>query len=794
LKTSSRVRPDGASSPAETAPGAAVDSTLEDLRPNNPVERLLEESWDSRSRSLDTRELTVEAIASALFLCVAGPLAIAAVASRPIEPLLACALVLLYAIASRLIMFPIGAGYLVPSYLVLVPMLLLLPPGLVPLLSATGLLLGTLVQVVAGRAEPKKTLASIPDAWHAVGPAAVLVLSGHVSGARAVPVYIAAFTAGCMLDLVSATVREAAVLGIGRRVQLRVIAQVWLIDAALAPVGLMIAHAAQDRPLDLLLILPLDGLLAVLSRDRNARILEAQHRLDVVARERQRLQTAVGRLGEALAAKLDLNALTDIVLRGSVEALDAAGGRLTLSGPPSPLVLENGDAARLGATLQAAADAAHAQGRPCRLNVSGIHALALPFGFESAAGSAHGAVAVAREEREFRVDEQQLMERLVERARIAAADIIAHRVLREQAYTDPLTKLGNRRALTAELEERLAGASVSEPLLLLLFDLDGFKSFNDTFGHLAGDALLTRLGAKLTSAVSEHGAAYRLGGDEFCALVAAPSSKLDGIAAHAAEALSERGEGFAVSASCGAVLLPHEAASAEYAMQLADERMYARKRGRASSIGDQTRDVLVQMLSARRPELHDHCSEVAQLCRLVGSALKLPADALEELARAAELHDIGKVGLPDALLEAEGELGAAEHELLSHHPVIGERILSAVPALRGVAAIVRCTRERWDGHGYPDGLAGEKIPLASRIIAVCDAYEEMARHGGERLPRAREDVLERLLAESGRRFDPDVVAVLLEELRREERRRGICEESRARAILDTLSERPASVH
>jgi diguanylate cyclase (GGDEF)-like protein len=704
------------------------------------------------------------------------------------------ALVLLYAIASRLIMFPIGAGYVVPSYLVLVPMLLLLPPGLVPLLSAAGLLLGTLVQVAAGRAEPKKALASIPDAWHAIGPAAVFVVCGHVSGASAIPVYVAAFAAGCMLDLVSATVREAAVLGVGRRVQLRVIAQVWLIDAALAPVGLTIAHAAQNRPLDLLLILPLDGLLVVLSRDRNARILEAQHRLDVAARERQRLQTAVGRLGEALAAKLDLTALTDIVLRGSIEALDAAGGRLTLSGPSSPLVLESGDGDRLGATLRAAADAAHAERKACCLEVNGIHALALPFGFESPAGSAHGAVAVAREEREFRADEQQLMQRLVERARIAAADIIAHRVLREQAYTDPLTKLGNRRALTAELEERLAGASVSEPLLLLLFDLDGFKSYNDAFGHLAGDALLARLGAKLAAAVSAHGAAYRLGGDEFCALVAAPSAKLDGIAAQAAEALSERGESFAVGASCGAVLLPHEAASVEYAMQLADERMYARKRGRSSSIGDQTRDVLVQMLSARRPELHDHCSEVAQLCRRVGSALKLPVDALEELVRAAELHDVGKVGLPDALLDAEGPLSAAEHELLCLHPVLGERILGAVPSLRAVAAIVRCTRERWDGHGYPDGLAGEKIPLAARIIAVCDAYEEMVRDGGERPRRARADVLDRLLAESGRRFDPDIVAVLLEELRREERRRGICEESRARAILDTLSERRATVH
>src|SRR5260370_4687135 len=144
-------------------------------------------------------------------------------------------------------MFPIGAGYVVPSYLVLVPMLLLLPPGMVPALAAAGLLLGTLVLVASGRAEVNKLLPSIPDAWHALGPAAVLVLAGPVAGAAAVPVYVGAFAAGCMLDLVSATVRDAVALGVGHRIQLRVLAQVWLIDASLAPVGLVIAHAAQRR-------------------------------------------------------------------------------------------------------------------------------------------------------------------------------------------------------------------------------------------------------------------------------------------------------------------------------------------------------------------------------------------------------------------------------------------------------------------------------------------------------------------------------------------------------------------
>ncbi len=274
---------------------------------------------------------------------------------------LAVVLVCLYALASRMIKFPIGAGYVVPSYLVLVPMLLLLPPGIVPLLTAAGLVLGTLGQVAVRRVGPERVLFAIPDAWHALGPALVLVLVGTVHGGmRLALVYVAAFLAGCLIDLISATVREAAAMGIASRVQIRVIALVWVIDACIAPVGLLVAHAARGDRAEVLLILPLFGVLLLLSRDRNARIAQAQRRLDLVAHERTRLQTAVRRLGDAFAAKLDFDALTDIVLRGSIEALDADAGRLTLSGSLNPRVLEIAGTPRLSPALRAAAEATQA--------------------------------------------------------------------------------------------------------------------------------------------------------------------------------------------------------------------------------------------------------------------------------------------------------------------------------------------------------------------------------------------------------------------------------------------------
>jgi len=738
---------------------------LDDVRSTDPVERLLEDSWETRSRRVSRRELLVETAAALLFLACAVPLALAAMGSHHVDLGLAAVLVGLYALTSRMIKFPIGAGYVVPSYLVLVPMLLLLPPGLAPLLCAAGLVLGTVGQVAARRVGPERVLFAIPDAWHALGPAVVLVAAGtgH-SNLALLFIYIAAFLAGCLLDLVSATVREAAILGVGSRLQIRVLALVWLIDACIAPLGLLVAHAARNHPAEVLLILPLNCVLLLLSRDRSARIEQAQRRLDVVARERTRLQTAVGRLGDALAAKLDLEALTDIVLRGSIEALDADAGRLILSGPVDPRTVEIASTKLLEPALKAAVETSRAEERPCQLERGGVWALALPFGFSSELGPAKGALAVAREGREFRADEEAVMRGLVERGRQAAADIVDHQLLRKQVLTDALTKLGNRRKLAADLDERLASASQDRPLVLILFDLNGFKGYNDTFGHVAGDAVLARLGTRLADAVAVHGTAYRLGGDEFCALLSAPASELEAVVAAAAHALEERGEKFTIGASYGAVLLPHEATSLDYALRLADERMYARKKVRPSQAGEEMRDVLLRIMQARQPSLQEHCSEVAELCLRVGRRLEMTVGELDELARAAELHDVGKVGIPDAILEKPDVLTETEWESMHQHTVLGENILNAAPALRSVAVMVRATHERWDGHGYPDGLAGEGIPLGARIIAACDAYGAMTTDRCYRGRLEHDAACEELSREAGRQFDPKVVALLLDEL------------------------------
>ena len=723
----------------------------------------MEDSWTLRSRKVDRRERLVETLSSVLFLAIAIPLALTA--PPGLNPGLAAALVALYAL-SGMVKFPIGAGYVVPSYMVLVPMLLLLPPADVPLLAAAGLVLGTLVQAAARRAQFERAAFAVSDAWHTLGPVAVLLVAGtHHEAVTLAGVYVAAFAAGCLVDLVSAMVREAAILGIGSRVQLRVIAVVWLIDACIAPLGLLVAYAARQHEVAILLLVPFMGLLVLISRDRTERIVQAQQRLELIARERNRLQTAVRRMGEALAAKLDLEALTNIVLRGSVEALDADAGRLELRTQGQSQVLEADPDGRLSPALDEAVKRTLTGDGAAHIERGGAWALAMPLGFQSAAGDARGAVAVARVDRPFREDEQQVMRDLAARARQAASDIVLHQLLREQALTDSLTKLGNRRKLEADLNERANDAAESNPLVLVLFDLDGFKGYNDTFGHPAGDAMLTRLGGKLADAVAEHGTAYRLGGDEFCVLAAVDPQLLHDLLAAAAAALEERGENFAIGASYGAVLIPHEAPNADYALQLADERMYAHKRRRSSPAGMQTRDVLMRIMQAKQPSLEDHSSEVAELCVRVGRRFGMSAEELDELMRAAELHDVGKVGIPDAILDKRGSLDENEWRLMRQHTLLGERILNAAPALRPVAVLVRASHERWDGGGYPDGLAGEQIPLGARIIAACDAYEAIISDRCYRARREHAVACAELRREAGRQFDPRVIDLLLDELR-----------------------------
>jgi diguanylate cyclase (GGDEF)-like protein len=294
----------------------------------------------------------------------------------------------------------------------------------------------------------------------------------------------------------------------------------------------------------------------------------------------------------------------------------------------------------------------------------------------------------------------------------------------------------------------------------MLFDLDGFKQFNDWHGHPAGDALLRRLGDRLSSAVAPAAGAFRLGGDEFCVLARACDKEAERLRNAAIEALSDVDGGFEVGSSCGLVMVPRYGATPSAVLQLADERLYAEKaRRRRFTVGHQATSALVQVLQERQPQISKQTHDVAELVRHVAVAMGVEGDELEKIVRAAELHDVGKVAVPDSVLSKPGPLSEAEWGYMREHTIVGDRILSAAPALEETAKLVRASHERFDGTGYPDRLRGEEIPLGARIVAVCDAFEAMTSERPYRPALSVREALDELRRCAGAQFDPNVVSV-----------------------------------
>ena len=325
---------------------------------------------------------------------------------------------------------------------------------------------------------------------------------------------------------------------------------------------------------------------------------------------------------------------------------------------------------------------------------------------------------------------------------------------REEALTDALTGLGNRRRFVADLEEKIGDP---EPTALVVFDLDGFKAYNDAFGHAAGDTLLSRVAGRLAEATDGYGSAYRLGGDEFCVLASIGFVGPGSVIERAAEALTEEGEGFAVRCSYGAVLMPAEASGLTEALRIADDRMYLQKQQSRPSAEQQSIDVLLSVLNERDSLLAHHLTDVADLAEAVSRRLDVAPAQLATIRQAAELHDVGKLAIPEEILTKPSPLTDDEWEFVRRHTLIGERILASAPALKAAGEIVRSSHERWDGDGYPDRLVGGEIPLGARIIAVCDAFDAMTSARPYASVLSRQQAIRELVRCSGTQFDPEVV-------------------------------------
>jgi diguanylate cyclase (GGDEF)-like protein/putative nucleotidyltransferase with HDIG domain len=355
------------------------------------------------------------------------------------------------------------------------------------------------------------------------------------------------------------------------------------------------------------------------------------------------------------------------------------------------------------------------------------------------------------------------------------------------ALTDPLTGLGNHRHFHERLQRELTLAQESgEPVSLLFLDVDDFKQVNDRFGHPAGDRLLSQVAARLR----QGGEAFRLGGDEFAVLL--PATKETAAADAARSIVARIGEleltdlgGITVSA--GVATYPHHGGDRDSLIRLADGALYwAKEHGknrvrvarpevvdladlRPVSVGtDGTGRIgaaasLARAVDSRDTYTGSHSVRVAELSARLAERLGLAAEDVAMMRLAGSLHDLGKLAIPEEILRKPGLLTDAERLVLERHPQIGARMLASL-GVEPVAEWVLRHHERWDGTGYPEGLAGEEIPLGARIIFVADAFDAMTCDRVYRDSISDLDAVAELERCAGTQFDPEVVQALVDEI------------------------------
>jgi diguanylate cyclase (GGDEF)-like protein len=365
------------------------------------------------------------------------------------------------------------------------------------------------------------------------------------------------------------------------------------------------------------------------------------------------------------------------------------------------------------------------------------------------------------------------------RARIAELEGELTRVAGRDLLAESLLSL---RAFRTQLEVDVQRAQrYGRVLSLGLIDLDRFRYMNLRHGYGAGDLILGAVGRVITDRTRGPDLACRTGGDEFAILFpeTAPEEATEAIERilvdlEDLEAGGVRGIGASAGiASATSGQTPEGLlARAREALELAREQGGGRTvvlagQSTAAEAAEQELHshgavaALASALSERDRYTGDHSESVVDLTARVGESLALDAAEIGQVRMAALLHDIGKVGVPDAILNKPGPLDDQEWEIMRQHPVIGERILRAIPGMGAIARIVRHEHERWDGGGYPDGLSAAEIPVGARIILACDAYHAMTSDRPYRAAMPHTEAMAELGANAGSQFDPQVVEALV---------------------------------
>lgn len=332
---------------------------------------------------------------------------------------------------------------------------------------------------------------------------------------------------------------------------------------------------------------------------------------------------------------------------------------------------------------------------------------------------------------------------------------------------DFLTELYNRKFFDNE-KNRLDNMNDCLPLTIMIVNINGMRLINDAFGYDEGDQLIKEVAKILENCCRKNDIIARTAGDEF-SIIMKNTSNYEG--AYVQRELQKCCEAhnkkisdrkFDISISCGISTKEKANETIDKALKEASDVMHNSKLLNSKSSHSAILSSIMATMYERSHETEEHAKRIAFISRKIGKNMNLPPNVLDELELFSMLHDIGKIGIDDRILNKPGKLNDIESILMKKHPEIGYRIAMSSPELEPVAEYILCHHEKWDGSGYPKGIKGEKIPLLSRILAVSDAYDAMTEDRIYRKAMSVDDAIAEIRRNSGTQFDPHVVQVFIE--------------------------------